>query len=92
MQLVNRAERSRRFQVPRQEFVDPQPDHLGFAGVQAVGVTSGASTPEELVQGVVERLKGLGASEVETSTTVEENVVFTLPPDLQEWASQAVAP
>ena len=53
-------------------------------GVSAVGVTSGASTPEELVQDVVARLRELGASEVEVSTTVEEHVVFTLPPELRQ--------
>jgi 4-hydroxy-3-methylbut-2-enyl diphosphate reductase len=58
-------------------------------GVEAVGVTSGASTPEELVQGVVERLRELGATDVETSTAVEENVVFTLPPELRELQASA---
>jgi len=53
-------------------------------GVSAVGVTSGASTPEELVQDVVARLRELGANEVEVSTTVEEHVVFTLPPELRQ--------
>ncbi|MBK8480957.1 MAG: 4-hydroxy-3-methylbut-2-enyl diphosphate reductase [Proteobacteria bacterium] len=53
-------------------------------GVSAVGVTSGASTPEELVQDVVARLRELGADEVEISTTVEEHVVFTLPPELRQ--------
>jgi 4-hydroxy-3-methylbut-2-enyl diphosphate reductase len=70
--------------VDSSEEIDP----TWLEGVEAVGVTSGASTPEELVQGVVERLKRLGASEVQTSTTVEENVAFTLPPELQEWAPQ----
>lgn len=59
-----------------------QPEWL--TGVSAVGVTSGASTPEELVQDVVARLRELGASEVEVSTTVEEHVVFTLPPELRQ--------
>ena len=52
-------------------------------GVNAVGVTSGASTPEILVQRVIKRLQDLGASEVEVNTTVEESVVFTLPPELR---------
>lgn len=74
--------------VDSAEEIDPD----WLKGVKAVGVTSGASTPEELVQGVIERLKRLGAGEVETSTTVEENVVFTLPTELQEWTARAVAP
>jgi len=59
-------------------------DSSWLVGIEAVGVTSGASTPEELVQGVVDRLRELGATEVETSTAVEEHVVFTLPPELRE--------
>jgi 4-hydroxy-3-methylbut-2-enyl diphosphate reductase len=58
-------------------------------GVSAVGVTSGASTPEELVQDVVARLRELGATEVEVSTTVEEHVVFTLPPELRQLGAAA---
>jgi len=53
-------------------------------GVTSVGVTSGASTPEELVQGVVEALKKRGANELEQLDTISENVVFTLPPSLRE--------
>lgn len=66
--------------IDRAEEIDP----AWLTGVEAVGVTSGASTPEELVQGVVRRLRELGATEVQTSTTVEENVVFTLPPELRQ--------
>ena len=54
-----------------------------FDGVECVGVTSGASTPEELVQRVVEELKQMGADDVSTSETIEEHVVFTLPPELR---------
>ncbi len=48
-------------------------------GVSRIGVSGGASTPDALVQGVVERLKELGADSVEVSTTTEENTVFKLP-------------
>ena len=54
-----------------------------LAGVSSVGVTSGASTPEVLVQRVIERLKELGATEVELCDTVDEHVVFTLPAELR---------
>jgi len=50
-----------------------------FEGVDCVGVTAGASAPEELVQGVVECLRRLGAQEVETARSVEERVAFSLP-------------
>jgi 4-hydroxy-3-methylbut-2-enyl diphosphate reductase len=53
-----------------------------FSGADAVGITAGASAPEVLVLEVVERLKRLGASEVEEITIVEEDVEFQLPKEL----------
>lgn len=58
------------------------PDHLDRAwldGVRVVGVTGGASTPDEVVQSVVARLQEWGATQVETCTTAEESTVFQLP-------------
>src|SRR5579859_4832221 len=49
-------------------------DPAWVKGVSAVGVTAGASAPEVLVTEVVERLKELGATEVEILAGVEENV------------------
>ncbi len=49
-------------------------------GLERVGVTAGASTPEHLVQGLVDRLRALGASEVETVETRVEDVFFAPPP------------
>ncbi|HSB36260.1 MAG TPA: 4-hydroxy-3-methylbut-2-enyl diphosphate reductase, partial [Thermoanaerobaculia bacterium] len=43
-------------------------------GIETVGITSGASAPEFLVQGIVRRLGGPGAVEIEEVLTVEENV------------------
>ncbi len=54
-----------------------------FDGVALVGVTAGASTPEPVVQAVLDRLRELGAGEAELFTTVEEHVVFQLPPALR---------
>ena len=51
-------------------------------GVEAIGITAGASAPEILVTEVVSYLKGLGASEVEELTVVEEDVEFLLPKEL----------
>jgi 4-hydroxy-3-methylbut-2-enyl diphosphate reductase len=48
-------------------------------GADAVGVTSGASAPEWLVERVVEHLKGLGATRVEELHTVDESMRFSLP-------------
>jgi len=47
-----------------------------------VGVTAGASAPEILVQGVVERLRQLGATEVREMDGITESVVFPLPKTL----------
>jgi 4-hydroxy-3-methylbut-2-enyl diphosphate reductase len=50
-----------------------------FEGKQAVGVTAGASAPEELVQQVVARLKEWGGTTAEELQGREEHVVFSLP-------------
>jgi 4-hydroxy-3-methylbut-2-enyl diphosphate reductase len=47
-----------------------------------IGVTAGASAPEVLVNGVVDRLKELGASSIETLDGAEENVNFPIPKEL----------
>ena len=57
-----------------------QARHVRDAGV--VGVTAGASAPEELVQGVIEALRGLGASEVMEIPGIDERVEFRLPAEL----------
>ena len=56
------------------------PDQL--AGAQTVGVTSGASAPEDIVQGVVAALMAHGAQEVEEFILLKEDVEFKLPPGL----------
>ena len=54
------------------------PDWL--RGAARVGVTAGASTPEHLVEELVERLRSLGADEVMTVQTSVEDVFFAPPP------------
>ncbi len=54
-----------------------QPEWL--QGVQVLGLTAGASTPEYIVQKCMQRLQFLGVSEIEEVVFVEENVVFQLP-------------
>ena len=51
--------------------------------VATVGVTSGASVPEELVAGVLSRLAEAGFGAVEEVEAVEERMVFALPPELR---------
>ena len=57
-----------------------EPDWLN--GVQRIGVTAGASTPEALVAGVCERLVALGASSVRQMAGEAERVHFRLPAGL----------
>ena len=52
-------------------------------GVTTVGVTSGASVPEILVRGVLDRLAELGYSTMQTVTTANETVVFALPREIR---------
>ncbi|TXH39556.1 MAG: 4-hydroxy-3-methylbut-2-enyl diphosphate reductase [Actinobacteria bacterium] len=58
-------------------------DDAWFADATTVGVTSGASVPEELVDGVLDRLQGLGFETVEIVESAEESLVFALPPELR---------
>jgi 4-hydroxy-3-methylbut-2-enyl diphosphate reductase len=54
-----------------------------FTGKSHIGVTAGASAPEVLVQGVIERLQQFGAEKVTELQGITENVVFPLPRTLQ---------
>ena len=52
-------------------------------GVETVGVTSGASVPEVLVQEVLADLADAGYLDVETVVTAEEDLMFSLPKELR---------
>ncbi len=58
-------------------------DRAWLVDKQCVGVTAGASAPESLVQGVVERLRQEGATAVRELDGEPENVVFALPKELR---------
>jgi len=62
----------------RQEWLD---------GVATVGVTSGASVPEVLVQEVLADLADAGYRDVEEVRTAEEDLMFSLPKELRRDAS-----
>ncbi|GKW49376.1 4-hydroxy-3-methylbut-2-enyl diphosphate reductase [Halomonas sp. NCCP-2165] len=53
-------------------------------GVRQIGITAGASAPEVLVKGVIERLQGLGATAPEELAGREENITFSMPRELRE--------
>ncbi|MFC6354981.1 4-hydroxy-3-methylbut-2-enyl diphosphate reductase [Luethyella okanaganae] len=59
----------------RQEWLD---------GVATVGVTSGASVPEELVQEVLRDLADAGYGDVQEVKTAEEDLMFSLPKELRK--------
>ncbi len=55
-----------------------------FTGVETVGVSSGASVPEILVQDLLKELARRGFESVETVTAMEEHVIFSIPPELRK--------
>nr|WP_298250694.1 4-hydroxy-3-methylbut-2-enyl diphosphate reductase [uncultured Halomonas sp.] len=61
-----------------------QVDPAWLDGVRTIGVTAGASAPEVLVKGVIERLQSLGASAPEELAGREETITFSMPRELRE--------
>ena len=59
-------------------------DENWFEGAQVVGLTSGASVPEVLVEEVLRWLEQRGFSDVEEVHTTSESVTFALPPELRK--------
>jgi len=55
-----------------------------FANVQTVGITAGASAPEEMVTNVIDALSALGPVDVTTMAGREEKVEFKLPSKLMQ--------
>lgn len=70
-------------------------DEAWLEGVETVGVTSGASVPEVLVEEVLEWLSRRGFEDVELVKAAEESITFSLPKelrrDLREEAASLVA-
>jgi len=66
-------------------------DRSWFEGVGVVGLTAGASAPEELVQSVIEALRNFAPVIVETLDGIEERVEFRLPPALNRLAAHRAA-
>ena len=58
-------------------------DPAWLDGVTSVGVTSGASVPENLVEGVLTYLADHGYPDAEAVHTAEESLIFALPPELR---------
>src|SRR5690606_34417477 len=58
-------------------------DEAWLEGVSTVGVTSGASVPEILVEQVLEWLSGRGFGDVEIVKAAEESIIYSLPKELR---------
>jgi len=59
-------------------------DEAWLEGVEKVSVTSGASVPEELVDGVLSFLAERGYPDARAVHTAEESLIFALPPELRK--------
>jgi len=59
-----------------------------FAGVETIGVTAGASAPENLVQDLIHCLSGRGYTGLQELDIVDEDVRFHLPQELQAGAAK----
>ncbi len=87
---VNSSNSNRMVEVAKKEgvpaYLVPDDTHLDprwLEGVEAIGLSSGASAPEVLVERVLAKLAGLGYERIETRTVTEEDVTFSLPPWLR---------
>ena len=59
-------------------------DEAWLDGVETVGITSGASAPEELVERLVDFFRERGADDVSELRTVHEDVRFMLPKEIRD--------
>lgn len=64
-------------------------DESWFEGVSTIGVTSGASVPEVLVQDVLRLAADYGYGTVEEVVTAEEDILFSLPKELRTTLKEA---
>jgi len=67
------------YRIDNADEIDP----AWLEGVTTVGVTSGASVPESLVNGVLDLLATHGFGDVESVTAAEESLIFSLPQELR---------
>ena len=66
-------------------------DPAWVAGVETVGLTAGASAPEELILSVIDALRRLGPVEVTQMDGIREDIEFRLPAELRTPAEAAEA-
>ena len=82
---VRLVEVAKDYGAPAAHLVDDagEVDEHWLDGVTTIGVTSGASVPEELVAAVLDKLAGHGFGDVEEVEAVEEHMTFALPRELR---------
>ncbi len=66
-------------------------DEAWLEGVRTVSVTSGASVPEELVEGVLSFLAERGYPDARAVHSAEESLIFALPKELRRDLKAAAA-
>lgn len=64
-------------------------DKAWLEGREKVAVTAGASAPEVLVQAVIRQLKDWGGEDVSERAGRDENITFSIPPDLRPVTTDA---
>lgn len=69
------GERGKAYRVDDASELDP----AWFEGLESVGISSGASVPDELVSGVIDALQNLGFTGMKSVETIKENMHFVLP-------------
>ncbi|MDU3797209.1 MAG: 4-hydroxy-3-methylbut-2-enyl diphosphate reductase [Bifidobacterium breve] len=73
------GERGKAYRVDDANELDPS----WFEGVESVGISSGASVPDELVSGVIDTLRNQGFTGMKSVETIKENMHFVLPAELR---------
>ena len=94
----NSSNSNRLVEVAREHGADSLPDRQRdqvreewLEGKRVVGITSGASAPEELVQRLVEFFRDRGTADVRELEVVQEDVRFMLPKQIRQAMAAAAA-
>lgn len=82
MRLVDVAKENGARSVHRIDYAS-EIEQSWLAGAMTVGVSSGASVPDELVREVLDQLSDAGFADVQNVVTAEEDLMFSLPKELR---------
>ena len=83
---VRLVEVAKEYGTPRAYLIDyaAEAKEEWLEGVETIGVTSGASVPEILVDDLLKWLAERDFADVETVTAAQESLLFALPPELRK--------